>query len=120
MSIIILIISVAVLVVIAVAALIILGSVRTRGNIARSLEMTLFSFTLPRFAQSAQGGQQKTDKELIAVMEQLYASVATMHIKGFNKFLYGDPYIALEMSVHHVGHHGTHPKRPRYRSKCAE
>lgn len=104
MSAVILIIAVTVLVIIAVAAMIILGSLRSRGNVARSLQMVLFSFALPRFGPTKEdGGQQKSDKELIAVMEQLYASVATLKAKGWNKFLYGDPYIALEMSVHHIG-----------------
>lgn len=92
-----------VLVIIASAALIMLNGVRTKGSIARSLDMTLLSFELPRFAAQAAGGQGKQDRELIALMEQLYASVATLQIKGWNKFLYGDPYIALEMAVHHVG-----------------
>lgn len=94
---------VAVLLFIAVAAFVVLGSMRSRGTVVRSLEMVLFSFALPRFGPSGQQGQQRNDKELISVMEQLYASVATLHAKGWNRFLYGDPYIALEMAVHHVG-----------------
>lgn len=91
-----------VLIIFVSAMLIMLNSVRTKGAIARSLDMTLLLFQLPRFAAAGQG-QQKQDKELIALMEQLYSSVATIQVKGWNKFLYGDPYIALEMSVHHIG-----------------
>ncbi len=86
---------------IAIAALVMLNGVRTRGAIARSLGMTLLSFSLPRFA--AAEAKEKEDVKLIALMEQLYASIATLHTKGWNKFLYGDPYVALEMAVHHVG-----------------
>jgi len=82
------------------AAVIMLNGVRTKGAIARSLDMTVLLFVLPRFAADGQG---KEDAKLIAAMEQLYASVATLKAKGWNKFLYGDPYIALEMAVHHVG-----------------
>ena len=36
-------------------------------------------------------------------MEQLYSSFTNLHAKGWNKFIYGEPYISLEMGVHHVG-----------------
>jgi hypothetical protein len=87
--------------IIGAAAIIMLNGVRTKGAIARSLDMVLLSFELPRFGDAQ--GKEKDDKQLIAAMEQLYASVATLSSKGWNKFLYGDPYIALEMAVHHVG-----------------
>jgi hypothetical protein len=86
---------------VALAALVVLSSVRTRGSVARSLDMVLFSFQLPRYAVDDRN--KRDDKQLIAVMEQLYASVSTMRIKGWNKFLYGDPYLTLEMAVHHLG-----------------
>lgn len=90
-----------VLLMLAAAVFIMFNSVRTKGAVARSLDMTLLTFMLPRFAPQGQG--QQDDKKLIAVMEQLYASVATLTTKGWNKFLYGNPYIALEMAVHHMG-----------------
>jgi ABC-type multidrug transport system fused ATPase/permease subunit len=83
------------------AAVVVLNGLRSKGAIARSLDMVLLSFRLPRFAEGA--GKEKEDVKLIAAMEQLYASVATLSAKGWNKFLYGDPFIALEMAVHHVG-----------------
>ncbi len=88
--------------IIVVAALVVLNGMRSRGVIAKSLDMVLFSFALPRFAPPA-GGGPSDDVKLISVMEQLYASVASFRAKGWNKFLYGDPYIAVEMAVHHVG-----------------
>lgn len=90
-----------ILVIIVIAGLVALGQFRTRGSIARALGMSLFLVTLPRSTDEA--GKQKSDKELIAVMEQLYASLSNIHAKGWNRFLYGEPYVALEMSVHHVG-----------------
>ena len=66
--------------------------------------MSLFLITLPRDSSTSPGqGQQRTEKELISVMEQLYSSFSNIHSKGWNKFLYGEPYLALEMAVHHVG-----------------
>jgi len=87
-----------------IAGLVLVNSVRTKGSIARALNMSLFLITLPRENPSAgQNQPQKQDKELISVMEQLYSSFSNMHAKGWNKFLYGEPYIALEIAVHHVG-----------------
>ena len=54
-----------VLVILAVAVLIMLNSVRSRGAIALSLDMTLLSFTLPRFSSTQQGEKAKQDKFLI-------------------------------------------------------
>ncbi len=66
--------------------------------------MSLFLITLPRDSSTGSGqGQQRTEKELISVMEQLYSSFSNIHSKGWNKFLYGEPYISLEMAVHHIG-----------------
>ncbi len=89
-----------VLLMLSVVALIMLNSVRTKGAVARSLDLTLLSFTVPRFSGQ---GQPSDDKKLIGIMEQLYSSVGTLSTKGWNKFIHGDPYIALEMAVHHVG-----------------
>jgi hypothetical protein len=101
MSVLVLILLVVVLVMLGAAVFIMLNAVRTKGALARSLDMTLLAFILPRFAPPTGGGSD--DKKLIAVMEQLYASIATLTTKGWNKFLYGNPYIALEMAVHHIG-----------------
>jgi hypothetical protein len=73
---------------------------RSRGSIARALNMTLLSVTLPR--PLAKEGQ-KPEKELIAVMEQLFSSLTNIHAKGWNRFIYGEPYISLELSVQNVG-----------------
>lgn len=99
MSVLVIIVLAVVMLMLATTALILLNSVRTKGAVARSLDLTLLSFTLPRFAAQ----EDKNDTKLISVMEQLYASVSTLSVKGWNKFLYGDPYIALEMGVHHIG-----------------
>lgn len=83
-----------------IAALVLLNSSRTKGRLARSLDMTLFLVSVPREAAEQ---NQRPDKEMIAVMEQLYSSLTNIHAQGWNRFLYGEPYIALEMAVHHIG-----------------
>jgi len=99
-----LIIYAAVLVILFIAGFILFGAIRTKGSIARALNMSLFLITLPRESSSANSGQaQRSEKDLISVMEQLYSSFSNIHAKGWNKFIYGEPYIALEMAVHHVG-----------------
>ena len=87
-----------VLVLIFVAALVVLNSMRSKGSIARALNMSLFLITLPRENHSA-NQNQKPEKELIGVMEQLFSSFTNIHAKGWNKFIYGEPYIALELAV---------------------
>lgn len=104
MSLFLLIIYLIVIAIIFVAALVLLGSLRTKGSIARALNMSLFLITLPRDTSMASGqGQQRTEKDLISVMEQLYSSFSNIHSKGWNKFIYGEPYISLEMAVRHMG-----------------
>lgn len=83
------------------AALVLFDAVRTKGRIARALNMSLFKVTLPpgSFASST----DKSPKELIGLMEQLYATFSNLHAWGWNKFLYGEPYMSLELAVPHIG-----------------
>ncbi|MEX2090572.1 MAG: DUF87 domain-containing protein [Candidatus Paceibacterota bacterium] len=103
MSVFFLIIYAVVLAIMIITVFVLLGAMRTRGSIARSLGMSLFLITVPREIPSANSGQQRTEKEMISVMEQLYSSFVNLHAKGWNKFMYGEPYIVLEMAVHHIG-----------------
>lgn len=93
----------AILVVIAIAALVLVGGMRMRGQVERALNMTLFLIRVPREPANSQGGGQRPEKELLAIGEQLLASFSNIHSKGWNKFIYGEPYVALEMAVHHIG-----------------
>ena len=98
-----LIILLAILVVVAIAAFVLVGGMRTRGQVERALNMSLFLIRVPREAPTTSGGQQRPEKELIAISEQLLAGFSNIHSKGWNKFIYGEPYVALEMAVHHIG-----------------
>ena len=104
MNLILLLVSFAVLVIIFIAALVLVGGLRTKGQMQRALNMTLFLIRVPRESgQSAGGGAQKSEKELISVCEQMFSGFSNLHSKGWNRFLYGEPYLALEIAVHHIG-----------------
>jgi GTPase SAR1 family protein len=93
-----------ILALILIAGFIALNSLRSKGSIARALNMALFSVTLPRPASAGSpGASQRPEKELIGIMEQLYGSFTNLHAKGWNKFVYGEPYLALEIAVKHTG-----------------
>ena len=49
------------------------------------------------------GKEEKAEKELISIMEQLYVSLSTMQDKMFKRLIYGNPYFSLEISVPVVG-----------------
>ena len=87
-----------------VAGLVVLGGLKTRGRMQRALNMTLFLVKVPREEPNTQSGAgQKPDKELIGIAEQLISSFSNFHSGGWNKFLYGEPYVVLEIAVHHIG-----------------
>ena len=88
--------------VVIIAGLVLFDSIKTKGSISRALNMSLFLVMLPR-ESSAPAGQQRPEKELISLMEHLYSSFSSLHSRGWNKFIYGEPYISLEMAVHHIG-----------------
>ena len=102
MSLILLIILLAVLVIIFIAALVLVGGMRTKGQVQRALNMSLFLVRVPREVPQA-GQPQKSEKELIGIGEQMISSLSNIHATGWNKFLYGEPYVALEIAVHHIG-----------------
>ena len=95
-----------ILAIIFIAGLTLIGSLRTKGSLHRALNMTLFLVRVPRESNSPVGGggsAPKTEKELISIGEQLLSGFSNIHSKGWNKFLYGEPYLSLEMAVHHIG-----------------
>src|SRR3989338_4003748 len=86
------------------AAFVVVGGYRDKGRLQRALNMTLLLIQVPKeYAAKEVQNQQQQSKEQIAVGEQLLASFGNIKTKGWNKFLYGEPYLALEMAVHHVG-----------------
>ncbi len=95
-----------VLVILGVAAFVVVGGVRSKGQVQRALNMVLFLVQVPKeypSSQSSPSSQQKPEKEIIGIGEQMLASFGNIHAEGWNKFMFGEPYLALEMAVHHVG-----------------
>jgi hypothetical protein len=89
-------------VIIFIAALIVLGGMKTRGRMERALNMTLFLVRVTREPAGKEGGQ-RPEKELISISEQMLSGFSNIHAKGWNRFLYGEPYLSLEIAVHHIG-----------------
>ncbi len=75
--------------------------IKGKGKIVRAMNMSLFLVALPKAA--ADEKNKKPFKELVAVMEQFYASLGNLKEKGWSSFLYGQPIFALEMAVPHIG-----------------
>lgn len=73
-----------------------------RGILARSLNMSLFLVTLPRY-QKEESGKEKDEKEIIALMEQFLSSFSNLKEGKIGALKRGVPYIVLEMAVHHEG-----------------
>jgi len=92
-----------ILIIIFIAVLVLLNSLKSKGHLERALNLSLFLVRLPRGSSVTKEGQQKQPKEEIAAMEQLISAFANIHAKGWNKFVYGEPYVGLELGVHHVG-----------------
>src|SRR3989338_1864935 len=75
---------------------------RRQGEIARALGMQLFTVRVPR-EYPKEGQEQKKEREMIGVMEQLYSLFSNFHTTEWQRFFYGEPYVALELAVHHKG-----------------
>lgn len=81
----------------------VIESRRSKGRITRSLNLILFSVSLPREEKKEKEGQLKPIKEIISTMEQFYASLDGLREKGLKAILYGQPYLVLELAVPHIG-----------------
>ncbi len=88
-----------VLAVIFIAAFVTLGGLRTKGQVQRALNMSLFLIRVPRGSNE----EKKPDRELIGISEQMLSGFSNLHSRGWNKFIYGEPYVSLEIAVHHIG-----------------
>ena len=75
--------------------------IQGKGQVTRAMNMALFAISLPR--ASADEKNRKNFKELVAVMEQFYASLSNFKDKGWPAFLYGQPVFVFEIAVPHVG-----------------
>lgn len=87
----------------AIAALAIFSYLSSRGKLNRSLNMALFSVTLPREIKEETKEKEKNEKELIAVMEQLYTTLSRLDEGLLSRILYGRLYFSFEIAVESAG-----------------
>ncbi len=87
--------------VIAIGVYLAIKMAQGKGKVIRALNMTLFLVSVPKITQEEKG--KKPYKEIIAVMEQFYASLSNLKEKGFKAFIYGQPVFVFEMAVAHIG-----------------
>jgi len=93
-----LIIFIIVLLIISVIIVLVIERLKGRGRIVRALNMSLFLIKLPREIKDDVSIEEK--KSRIAVMEQFLSGLGDLREKSMLKrFLYGRPYIVLEMAV---------------------
>jgi len=82
-----------------------LEAIKSKGSVFRALNASLFLITLPSAAhiKKKENEPQKTEKETIAVMEQLYSALANFKTSQKDAFVYGQPSITFEMAVPYIG-----------------
>lgn len=68
---------------------------RSQEEMKRSLNMVLFLVTLPKQVKDETKEREKNEKELVAVMEQLYATLAKLD----NHIFYGPSHFSFEIAV---------------------
>ncbi len=94
------------LVIAIITAFILLRRFKQTGEFSHSLGLGLLKIQLPPADQNQQQDQKFTVTDLrekIAVMEQVYNQLASIHEGAFHTFLYGKPFFSLELAVPHVG-----------------
>jgi len=91
------------LAIIVVGSLLFVRRLKIRGRLARALNMSLFLITLPKKkAKREEGEAPKSQKEIISVMEQLYASLSNIR-ETKDTFIYGQPHLAFEIATPQIG-----------------
>jgi len=88
-------------IVVFLAVYVVVSLIKNKGKIVRAMNMSLFMVALPK--ATADEKNKKPFKELVAVMEQFYASLGNLKEKGWSAFLYGQPVFCFEIAVPHIG-----------------
>jgi hypothetical protein len=88
--------------IIGVSVLIFLAARKRRGQVTRALNMSLFLITLPKKFKKEEGEVSKSEKEVIAVMEQFYSSLSNIK-ETKDTFIYGQPHLVFEIATPQVG-----------------
>jgi len=91
------------LAIIVVGSLLFVRQLKNRGRLTRALNMSLFLITLPKKkVKKGEGEAPKSEKEIISVMEQLYASLSNIR-ETKDIFIYGQPHLVLEIATPQIG-----------------
>ncbi len=88
--------------IIGVGALMFVMARKKRGQVTRSLNMSLFLITLPKKNKKEEGETAKSEKEIISVMEQFYSSLSNIK-ETKDTFFYGQPHIVFEIATPQIG-----------------
>ncbi|MDP3963257.1 MAG: type IV secretion system DNA-binding domain-containing protein [bacterium] len=96
-------IAIIILVIAWLAFMMVLESLRGKAKVVTSLNTMLFRVRLPKDDPRGTADDRRSDKERIGIMEQFLGSFAALHWGGWKGMVYGEPHIAFEMAVHHVG-----------------
>ena len=98
-------ISIIILLILGIIGISILMFIITRrkgGQLTRSLNMSLFLITLPKKIKKGEGEVSKSQKEIIAIMEQFYSSLSNIK-ETKDVFFYGQPHIVFEIATPQIG-----------------
>ena len=87
-----------VLAIIFIGSLLFIYRLKDRGQLTRALNMSLFLISLPKKVKKEEGEAPKSEKEIISVMEQLYASLNNIR-EAKNTFIYGQPHLVFEIAT---------------------
>ncbi|MBL7155385.1 MAG: type IV secretory system conjugative DNA transfer family protein [Candidatus Portnoybacteria bacterium] len=91
------------LAIIVVGSLLFIRQLKNKGRLTRALNMSLFLITLPKKkVKKEEGEAPKSEKEIISVMEQLYASLSNIR-ETKDVFIYGQPHLVLEIATPQIG-----------------
>lgn len=91
------------LAIVVVGSLVFVRRLKIKGHLTRALNMSLFLITLPKKKiKKEEGEAPKSEKEIISVMEQLYASLSNIR-ETKDVFIYGQPHLVLEIATPQIG-----------------
>ena len=72
---------------------------KEKGHILRSLDMSLFLVTMPKYRLKKEEMKERDEKVLIGQMEQIFTNFLILRKQGFfERMIYGSPKIALEIA----------------------
>jgi len=91
------------LAIIVVGGLLFVRQLKNKGRLTRALNMSLFLITLPKKKVKREEGEApKSEKDIISVMEQLYASLNNIR-ETKDVFIYGQPHLVFEIATPQIG-----------------